>query len=77
MIRIIDLLGCEFEVDYEWDDQSAMVNGVSIDGNDITDLLIEKALDKIIEAIQERYFEDMADLADYSYQINKESRRAA
>ena len=77
MIRTIDLLGCEFEVDYEWDDQTAMVNGVSIEGNDITDILAEKALDKITEAIQALYFEDMADLADYAYQINKESRRAA
>lgn len=77
MIRTIDLLGCEFEVDYEWDDQTAMVNGVSIDGNDITDILIEKALNKITEAIQVLYFDDMADLADYAYQINKESRMAA
>ena len=77
MIRTIDLLGCEFEIDYEWDDQTAKVNGVSIDGNDITDILDEKALDNITEAIQALYFDDMADLADYAYQINKESRWAA
>lgn len=73
MQRDIDCCGCEFRVDYEWDDKCLVIEGISIDGNDLTDLLLEKVTGKIEAMIYEYYGEDLADRAAYY----AEMRRAA
>ena len=71
MQRDIDLFGCEFRCDYEWDDKCLVLEGVSIDGNDLTDLLTDKVIDKIREVIYEKYGEDMAEKAEYRYEMRR------
>lgn len=72
MQRDIDVCGCEFRVDYEWDDKCLVLEGVYIDGNDLTDLLTDKTIEKIEERLYELYGEDMADRADYFAEIRRE-----
>jgi len=72
MQRDIDACGCEFRVDYQWDDRCLVLEGVYIDGNDLTDLLSDSAKEKIEERIYELYGEDMADRADYFAEMRRE-----
>ena len=72
MQRDIDVCGCEFRVDYEWDDKCLVLEGVYIDGNDLTDLLTDKTIEKIEERLYELYGEDMADRADYFAEMRRE-----
>jgi len=72
MQRDIDVCGCEFRVDYEWDDRNLVLEGVYIDGNDLTDLITDKVTEKIEERIYELYGEDMADRADYFAEMRRE-----
>ena len=72
MQRDIDVCGCEFRVDYEWDDKCLVLEGVYIDGNDLTDLLTDKTIEKIEEWLYELYGEDMADRADYFAEMRRD-----
>ena len=71
MQRDITCCGCEFRVDYEWDDRCLEVEGIYIDGNDVTDLLIDSVTDKIREKLHDLYHEDMADKAMYLYEMRR------
>jgi hypothetical protein len=72
MQRDIDACGCEFRVDYTWDDRNLVLEGVYIDGNDLTDLLSDSAIEKIEERLYELYGEDMADRAEYFAEMRVE-----
>ncbi len=72
MQRDIDCCGCEFRVDYEWDDKCLALEGVYIDGNDLTDLLRDKTIEKIEERLYELYGEDMTDRAEYFAEMRAE-----
>ena len=72
MQRDIDCCGCEFRVDYEWDDRNLVLEGVYIDGNDLTDILSDKTIEKIEERLYELYGEDMADRADYFAEMRRD-----
>ena len=65
MQREIQICGCDFLCDYEWDDEILVLERVTIDENDLTDLLSEKVTAKIESALYEYYGEDMADRASY------------
>ena len=64
MQRDIDACGCEFRVDYTWDDRCLVLEGVYIDGNDLTDILSDTTIEKIEERLYELYGEDMSDMAE-------------
>ncbi len=72
MQRDIDACGCEFRVDYTWDDRCLVLEGVYIDGNDLTDILSDTTIEKIEERLYELYGEDMADRADYFAEMRRE-----
>lgn len=71
MQRDIDCCGCEFRVDYEWDDEVLCVEGIYIDGNDLTDLLTEKVTDQIRDTLYGKYHEDMAEKAEWRYEMRR------
>lgn len=71
MQRDIDCCGCEFRVDYEWDDNILCVEGVSIDGNDLTDLLVNKVMEQIKEILYEKFAEDRAEQAEWRYEMRR------
>jgi hypothetical protein len=73
MQRDINVCGCEFRCDYEWDDKCLVLEGVYIEGNDLTDLITDKVTDKIKDKLYEYYHEDLYEMADYAAEI----RRAA
>lgn len=72
MQRDIDACGCEFRVDYTWDDRSLVLEGVYIDGNDLTDILSDTTIEKIEERLYDMYGEDMAERADYFAEMRRE-----
>ncbi len=72
MQRDIDACGCEFRVDYQWDDRCLVLEGVYIDGNDLTDLITDNVTEKIKERLYELYGEDMADRAEYFAEMRAE-----
>ncbi len=72
MQRDIDACGCEFRVDYQWDDRCLVLEGVYIDGNDLTDILSDTTIEKIEELLYELYGDDMADRADYFAEMRRE-----
>lgn len=71
MQRDIDCCGCEFRVDYEWDDEVLCVERVTINDNDLTDLLTEKVTDQIRDTLYEKYAEDMAEKAEWRYEMRR------
>lgn len=74
MERLISLFGCEFLVDYVWnDDRCAEIESISIAGNDVADLLQESVVEAIRQRINEFYREDQSDLASVAILM----RRAA
>jgi len=72
MQRDIDACGCEFRVDYTWDDRCLVLEGAYIDGNDLTDILSDATIEKIEERLYELYGEDMADRAEYFAEMRRE-----
>ena len=72
MQRDIDACGCEFRVDYTWDDRNLVLEGVYIDGNDLTDILSDTTIEKIEERLYELYGEDMAERAEYFAEMRTE-----
>lgn len=74
MERLITLFGCDWYVDYEWsNDRTAIIESISVAGNDVTDLLQEKVVEAIRQRINELWHEDQSDLASMSMLM----RRAA
>ena len=71
MQRDIDCCGCEFRVDYEWDDNILCVERVTINDNDLTDLLTEKVIDQIRDTLYGKYAEDMAEKAEWRYEMRR------
>lgn len=65
MQRDINVCGCEFRCDYEWDDKCLCLEGVYVEGNDLTDLITDKVTDKIRDKLYEYFHEDQADKASY------------
>lgn len=61
MQREIKIFGCDFQCEYEWDDEILVLERVSIDDNDLTELLSDKITAKIESRIYEYYGEDQAD----------------
>ena len=73
MQRDINVCGCEFRVDYEWDDECLLIEGISIDGNDLTDLLIPKVEEKISDKLYEYFHEDRTEMAIYAAEMRDEA----
>ena len=72
MQREINIFGCDFQCEYEWDDECLELLAVTIDKNDLTDLLSDKVTDKISERLYEYYGEDQADKAAWHAEALRE-----
>ena len=71
MQRDIDLMGCEFRCDYEWDAEYLVLEGISIAENDVTDILSDTAVEKIEAKLYEYFHEDRAERAEYNYEMRR------